>query len=167
MKKSDLNDDEVVLRFLSVVRTCKSAINIPSTTKEVQLLHSTRKSRSLSSAKLTPSILIDAILTDQYSRSRLVEIKTLVYRNSELITTAWKATRRHIRQAYDLSSSTKAERDEEVDNLFPKALSFREELSCLSDQIDLIIRDIDQTAYGLSSTKDLLRLLLDRKDVEM
>jgi len=167
MEKSDLNDDAVVLRFLSVVRTCKSSISIPSVTSEVQLLHSTRKSRSLSSAKLSPSLLIDAVLTDQYSRSRLVEIKTLVYRNSELITTAWHATRRHIRQSYSLSSSTKAERDEEVDNLFPKALSFREELSCLSDQIDLIIKDIDQMAYGLSSTKELLKMILDRKDVDL
>lgn len=167
MKKDSLRSDPVVIKFLNVVRTSKSSINISDVTKEVQLLHSTRKSRTLTSAKLSPSRLIDAILTDQYCRSRLIEIKTLVYRNSELLSTSWKATRRYIRQSYNLESSTKAERDEELDNMFPNAMSLKEEMSCLSDQIDLIVRDIDQCSYSLSSTKDLLKMVLDRKDVDM
>jgi uncharacterized membrane-anchored protein YjiN (DUF445 family) len=167
MNSSSLKDDPVIVKFLSVVRTSRASINIQEVTREMQALHSTRKSRTLTSAKLSPSRLIDAILTDQACRSRLIEIKTLVYRNSELLSTAWKATRRHIRQSYDLESSTKAERDEELDNLFPGALSFKEEMSCLSDQIDLIVKDIDQTSYGTSSVKDLLKMVLDRKDVDL
>lgn len=167
MLKKEIREDPVIVRFLSIMKTARQSINVETVTKEVQALHSTRKSRSLSSAKMSPMRLMDAIMMDQANRSRLIEIKTLVYRVSEMISTAFKATKRHIRITYELQSSTKAEREDELDNLFPSALSFKEDLTSLSDQIDLVVKDIDQMSYALTSVRELLKLVLDRKGIEI
>ena len=168
--RNEIKDDETVVRFLRIYETAQTSVSIPTVQREVATLHASRKSRSLTTAKITPAKLQDAILVDMYTRSRLIEIKVLVHRTSELISSALSAVKKHVlvnfsEEVRDLAS-TKGERDQVVDRLFQGAVKLREEMSSLSDEIDMIIKDIDQASFSLRNTTELLRMVLDRKDSE-
>jgi len=168
--KKSLSVDPVVVKFTRISSVVRSAVNTETTEKEVNFLHASRKSRGLTSAKMSASILMDAIMTDMSARSRLIEIKTLVHRNQELISSALSAIKKHVMVRYQdelrEAGSTKADRDAALDRIFQSATSLKSEMSSLEEQIDMVVRDIDQASFSLRNTTELLKMILDRKDSE-
>jgi hypothetical protein len=168
--RNSLKTDDSVRKFLRIFESSLSALSVPSVQQELASLHAARKSRSLSSASVTAAKLQDAILVDSYTRSRMVELKVLVHRNSELISSALSAVKKHVLVSFadevSAVARTKYERDHAIDRVFQNAVHHKAELASLSEEIDLLLRDIDQTSFALRNTAELLKVILDRKDSE-
>lgn len=170
--RSKLMEDNEWLRFRNVFKTAQEALNIGSTEYEVKSLHASRPARSLSAAKLSVAILQEATIGDLTARSRLTEIKLLVYRTEELLSTAIKQIRKYLASQYadevkSLGGTNAVTRTAILDRLLSRPIEYLSSLSSLTEQIDLIIKDIDQSAFSLNRSKELLQMLLDRKEAEL
>lgn len=166
-----LKEDETFLRFIRVRNTAISSINVRNLLQEAEYLHASRKSRKLSSAKLSPNTVHEAVINDSSNRSRLVELRSMIMKAQELLVTAMSAARRYVRVKYSEefkdAAKTQAERNALLDKLFTKAITFKDELEYALDVLDLYIKDIDQTAHALHKVVELLKLHLDRRTTEI
>lgn len=170
--REELKEDSEWKRFREVFRTTQEALNIGSTEYEVKSLHANRPSRSLNAAKVAVHVLQEATIGDLTARSRLTEIKLLVYRTEELLSTAIKQIRKYLASQYAdevkaLGGSNAGTRTALLDRLLSRPIEYLSSLSSLTEQIDLIVKDIDQTAFSLNRSKELLQMLLDRKEAEL
>lgn len=170
--RNTLREDPSLSRFSEILRTCQGSININSTEAELRSLHANRKSRKLSSGNVSASKLSDAISIEAYTRSRLTELKLMVYRTVQLLRTNLAIARRHIQTEYrnevrELSGTTKADREAFLDRLFPGALSLLDELESVQTQIDYIIKDIDQVGYSMRELRELLNMVLNKRESEL
>lgn len=169
--KSLLSDDENYARFLRIRDTAMSAINIPDLLKEAEFLHANRKSRTLSSAKMSPNAVQAALVNDMANRSRLVELRAALMKTNELLSTALLGIRRHIRVSYKDAlkdmASTQADRNHVLDKILGKSVKYKAQLDHAEDLIDLYIKDVDQTAFGLRNAVEILKLFLDRRSTEI
>lgn len=168
--KSSLLEDSEFVKFNRIKNTVQTALVVDDLLKEAALLHATRKSRALHSKKLSPLLLQDAILTDLSNRSRLVELRSLLSRQIELLGTSIETIRRHIHSRYKVKiqelASTQGDRARIVDKALSTSLTLKAELVGSSEIIDLYIKDIDSASYQLRNAVDLLKMILDRRGVE-
>ena len=167
--KRELMEDGNCRRFATVYKTAQAALNVERLEGEIRYLHSNRSARNLTAAKISPTILSTANIEDLSARSRLTEIKLLAYRTEELLSIALDKVRKYVRTQYrdeiaDLSGSTKADRDATLDVIFEGPTAFLGELRSLSNQIDMIIKDIDQGSFNLRRLQDLLAIQLDKRE---
>lgn len=170
--REELAEDSEWKRFRSVFKTAQEALNIGSTEYEIKSLHGTRPSRNLNAAKVAVHVLQEATIGDLTARSRLTEIKLLAYRTEELLSTAIKQIRKYLVSQYAdevkaLGGSNAAARTAILDRLLSRPIEYLSSLSSLTEQIDLIVKDIDQTAFSLNRSKELLQMLLDKKEAEL
>jgi hypothetical protein len=169
--KAALSEDRDYARFLQIRDTAFASINVDAVLKEAEFLHSSRKSRSLTSAKLSPLKVQEAICVEMSARSRLVELRAAVMKSNELLTTALSAIRRHIRVSYSDElkelAKTQNERTTVLDKLMGKSVKFKDQLDHVEDVLDMYIKDIDQNAFGLRNLVEILKLFLDRRSTEI
>jgi len=167
--RDSLREDPNLKRFSSVYKTVRGSMNMERIEQEVRFLHTNRSARSLTAAKISPTVLSRANVEDLSARSRLTEIKLMCYRTSELLSISLDRARSYVRTEYrdevlEVSGRTKSEKDTALNTLFEGPISFLREVESLSDQIDMIIKDIDQSSFNLRRLQDLLAIQLDRRE---
>jgi hypothetical protein len=164
----ELKSDEQYLAFKRIVSTVFRSMNIDENLKEAEFLHKSRKSRTLHSRKMQVTDLQEAILNDMGNRSRLVEIRTLLTRQQELLSTAISTIRRHIKVFHKEALSEEApkalDKTAYIDNLIDKPLRMQSRIDWATSIIDTYVKDIDQTGYSLKSSVDLIKFILDRRE---
>ena len=165
-----LSEDSEYSKFKQIVRTVRSSLDVESILKEAAFLHSSRSSRTLHAQKLSPQKVQTAILQELSNRARLVELRSLLSRQYELIGTALETIRKHIKVTYheDLKeiARTATERAQIVDRALSTPIQLKSELSGVFEILDSYIKDIDSASYALRNAVDLLKLILDRRGVE-
>lgn len=167
--KRELSGDPNCRRFGAVYKTAQSALNVERVETEIRYLHSNRSSRTLNASKISPKVLTKANIEDLASRSRLTEIKLLSYRTEELLSIALSTVRKYVATEYredvaDLSGSTKADREATLDVIFEGPVAYLRDLKSLSNQIDMLVKDIDQGSFNLRRLQDLLAIQLDHRE---
>lgn len=162
--QSKLKRDETFLRYRAILRTVREGLDLEKTTKEAMYLHKSRKSRRLYELRVSPLKLQDAILNDISNRSRLVEIKSLLLNQQELLTSAISLGKKHVRATYaDLLSTygtTKESQMLVVEKVFSGGMSTLSEIDATVDIIDAFIKDIDQAGFGLRNVVETLKMAL-------
>lgn len=168
--KIKLTQDSEYQKFRNIVRTVQSTTHIDKTLKEAEFLHASRKARSLHAHRLSPNALQEAILNELGNRSRLVELRTLMSRQYELLVTSIETIRRHVRVRYseDVGALAKVQADKSrvVDQLLATPIKMKSELASAFDIMDMYIKDIDSASYALRNNVDLLKMILDRRSTE-
>lgn len=169
--KSLLNEDPVYERFIRIRDTALASISTETILREAEFLHSNRKARKLNGSKLSPNAVMEALANELSNRSRLAELRVSVMKSNELLSTALSSIKRHIRVKYDRElrelGSTQNDRVAVLDRLLGKSNDFKAQLDHLESVLDVYIKDIDQSAFNLRNTTELLKLFLDRRATEI
>lgn len=165
--KSLLKEDETYIKFRRVCRSALANVPLQDIRLEAKQLHSSRKMRKLSSARISSVALENAISGDISVRSRLVELRVLVIRSLEVIESAVQLMRNHLRVQYsaylDDYSGSEAGKKPVLDSLLRVGLESKSQLEALSQELELYIGDIDKSSYLATNLTNLLRMTLERK----
>jgi uncharacterized protein YaaN involved in tellurite resistance len=105
-------------------------------------------------------------MLDLSVRSRLVRIRVKNAKAVAHLEAAMAAMRQHILSEYsdDLTEyKTESMRKAVIDRVMKSATEFVAGCQSLTDTIDTIIKDIDQSSFGIRHTVDLLKLLAETK----
>lgn len=168
--KELLSGDSEFKRYRHIVGTIKQSLILDAILDEAKFLHASRKARTLHAKKMSPDALRDAILQELSNRSRLVELRSLLSRQYELLGVANETIKKHLRVRYseDLSerARTAAERTLIVDKVLAVPVRLKSEIAGVIEVIDSYIKDIDSASYALRNSVDLLKMILDRRGVE-
>ena len=168
--KELLSDDSEFDRFRHIVKTVRSSLTVEEVLSEASFLHSSRKSRVLHAKKMSPQDVQDAILQELSYRSRLVELRSLLSRQYELLGTAIETIKKHIKVTFHEElkeqAKTATERGHAVDRILSSPIRLKSELSGVFEVLDSYIKDIDSASYALRNAVDLLKMILDRRGVE-
>lgn len=150
-------------KFNRILETAKGRSNFEVSLKEALSLHAARDSRALTgNDRYSPKKLVDAVMKDLSTRSRLVEIRVRNDRAMSHVREATEAVRRYIITEYadDLREfGTANERQSYVDRVLKAANTYMSEGSAVLDTIDTLIKDIDQSSHSLRHAVDCLKLL--------
>jgi len=156
-----LNSHEVLDRVFTSV---SSAVNTDRVQREATTLHVGRPSRTLFKRQLTVAHLWDAQAKDIEARSRLVELRVSLTTHREVLSRCVKVVRTDVSTQYASAlrkfGSTSSDRSAIVDRLVRKPLELVDSIDSTLEVLDTLIKDIDQTAFGLRNAADLLKITL-------
>lgn len=141
-------------------------LDIGPLTDEILFLHSTRPMRTLKDEQTGTmqytQKLVDALMTDQSTRSRLTEIVIACVSADRNINDMCKAYKDYaVVKHSDLLKQwrTKEERKQFLDVLLRKFLSYREEVISLQTKAELVIQDIDKAGFALKNNIQALEMI--------
>lgn len=141
-----------------------SSSNLERLNSEVKTLHTARPARLLFKRQLTVASLWEVQAKEIEVRSRLVEIRLSVSSNQSMLERCIKAVKTDVQARYRNQlrelGSTAGDRTAIVDRLLTEAVDLCSELESTLAIVDTVIKDIDQTAFGLRNATDLLKIAL-------
>jgi DNA polymerase III delta prime subunit len=166
-----LRADNTYERIKNIYTTAALGFNSEAVHSEIESLQASRVSRGLISRSITAKVLNKAIVTDMANRSRLVEIRSKCNRSLQLVHMALESARIHIRATYgDLLrsayGSTKADMDAGINKMLINYVQLRSDLEHSIENIDIVVKDIDQASYGLRNLVDIMKLTLGGRTSE-
>lgn len=159
-----LQDDEKLADFRKAIENGEYSLNARRDIKEIQTLHVTRTVRLLHSDEIRENnnMVIDALINNQVTRSRIVEIKLNVSNLDIRIKARIEALTNYLMLTYaeDLKKNykTQTERKSVVNSMFDFTNKLCAEIETVQKFADLIINDIDQAAWTLKSIIDCLKI---------
>jgi hypothetical protein len=160
--------DDNFKTYRSILNSVRGALDLVKTKREAEVLHANRKCRKLFEMRLSPQLLHEALLDDLAARSRLVELKSLVINQVELLDSAISLCKKHIAVQYadkvSEIASTVAARNQVVERMFSKGKDYLNQVRVLDSQLDLYITDIDKASYNLTGVRETLKMILDKKE---
>lgn len=166
--KDKLKEDAKYLQYRSIYKTVVGSLDTEKMIKEARLLHKSRKSRMLWEVRVSPQKLQDAILTDVSTRSRLVELRTLLMLQQELLATTISTCKKHVRTQYaeevQSHGTTKDAQNLVVDRIFASGIETLSEIDGCVSVLDIYVKDIDAAGFALTNVTKTLVLFLDRKE---
>ncbi len=163
----DLKDTDDYLRYRRIIKRLAEETDLIKTAEEIGRLHSGRKSRSLFGSELSADKIIEANLQDTSYRSRLVEIRIDLAKILSLATTTLDTVKSKVYQTYteDLKVfKTKGERMSYVESFLTLGTMFTKRVEDLSDQLDLVIKDIDQTSFTYKNAIQILEIIYSKNN---
>ena len=164
MLSIDLSAEPRLSRIANIYSTVRTSVKIKDLQDEIDALHSSRVSRRLSAQAVTLGRIQSAITNDMQARARLVELRSVLSKNHALIEAAIVAGTNHVRAEYALvlkqSYATSQERQAAIDNLFEKYVKLRTAIASVIDDIDIKVKDIDQSSYHLRNLVDIAKMTL-------
>ncbi|MDE1905100.1 MAG: hypothetical protein KGH75_01435 [Rhodospirillales bacterium] len=175
MKKGFLEKakkDKRVIALFKALRNGSYTIDLKGLEKEVDTLHITRQVRKLKTEELLQSFqkrFTDAALENQAYRSRLVEIKVKCYRVSAKLEEHIKVIKGYLASQYPNSLSkyrTASERRQAIDSVLEEPLTFLAKLAMKDKEIELIIKDLDQSAWAMKDVLGAANLNLSDKSAK-
>jgi hypothetical protein len=162
-----IKNDDVFIRYQDIVATIDKRIDTSKITNEAKLLHAERKSRTLKGTRPTNDQLYEAVARDLAVRSRLTELKLNLTVESDNLATAQTTIAAHLRVSYaEFMTEYKTQEDKKVllRRVLRKGTELLERINSVSDQLDLLIKDIDQASFSLSHLVSLFKILHERRD---
>lgn len=163
-----VKEDDNFKRYKSILVTVKSSLDLVKTLKEANYLHSQRIVRKLFELKVSPQKLQEALFIEISTRSRLIELKSLVINQVELLEGAISICRKHLSTTYSDKlarvASTQAGRAAVMDQVFARGKDYLSQVKTLDSQLDLIIKDIDAAGYALTNVREVMKMVLDKRE---
>jgi hypothetical protein len=163
----EIRSDPTYKKFKEIYERTQQRVDIEAAYKEATMLHESRIAAAPKGDKrYSAQRLIDANMLDLSVRSRLVRIRVKNAKAVAHLEAAMAAMRQHILSEYsdDLTEyKTESMRKAVIDRVMKSATEFVAGCQSLTDTIDTIIKDIDQSSFGIRHTVDLLKLLAETK----
>ena len=165
---SAAREDPVIVRAGQLQEESEKSINLERVSREVRVLHESRTSRKLYKIALEPTSLAEAAMRDMSARARLTELKASVYSQQLALEAAYEAAAAQLVTKYgdglrDVATNA-ADRKHVTNRILSGLVSRVSELSAAVDNIDLIVKDIDQASFALRNATEMLKLLIERKN---
>lgn len=161
-------EDAVIVRASQLYEESEKSINLERVAREVKVLHESRTSRGLYKIALEPTSLAEAAMRDMSARARLTELKASVYSQKLALEAAYDAAAAQLVTKFgdDMrgTASNAADRKHVTNRILSGLVSRIAELSSSVDNIDLIIKDLDQASFALRNATEMLKLLIERKN---
>lgn len=157
-----LKKDPQLKKFRNITVALREQIHIEKDRAEALSLHASRSSRTLYSKIPSAKHLLDASLKDMSFRSRMAEIRVVNTTYTSTLEEAVKAIKRHINtEYYDLLNeySNVESKKNMIDRVVKTALELQGECAALIDLLDTLIKDIDQSGFGLRNAVEVMKLL--------
>jgi hypothetical protein len=162
----EIRSDPTYKKFKEIYERTQQRVDIEAAYKEATMLHESRIAAAPKGDKrYSAQRLIDANMLDLSVRSRLVRIRVKNAKAVAHLEAAMAAMRQHILSEYsdDLTEyKTESMRKAVIDRVMKSATEFVAGCQSLTDTIDTIIKDIDQSSFGIRHTVDLLKLLAEK-----
>lgn len=165
--KASLLEDNTFKKYRNIVKNIKENLDIDKLVEEVLVLHSGRTSRTLHGKQAGADAISTANLQDSSYRSRMAEIRVKIGLKADQLDIALDAARIHLSREYagyvgDLK--TKGERQGFFDIYLNNGITLHKRMKSVCDQIDLIIKDIDQTSHTIRHAIQILELVYSRNN---
>lgn len=164
--KEKLKEDDRFRRYKRIVKGMKEGIDIEKMDSEIMRLHTGRLSRQMYGKNPSVDTLLKASLQESSVRSRMAEIRVELSKNLSLLEKAVKEVRKYLMSEYReyvTNFRTKGERIDFFDSQLNSGISMISQIEGLVSRIDFLIKDIDQTSYSLTRTRECLELLYAHK----
>lgn len=159
----EIQESDEYKTFKRILKRARDNLDLERDKKECLALHASRTARNLyGKGQFNPSKVADAQTIDMNARSRMVEIRVKAKANLSVIEKAVKAMKHHISSSYSTELAayrTKDQREAFLNNLLRKAQRTIDEGEALIELIDFLLKDLDQTSYGLKNLVEVLKLL--------
>lgn len=164
-----LKEDEIYKKFKRIVKN-SAFLDIPGLMKEVEGLHSSRRTRMLKGASINPKIIIEAAAEDTSYRSRLVEIMIQSSKEYDPLKLAHESISDYLADKYgDILYSGRVSKSDKIGRLnrhiLKSANTRLHELKTLSSCCERVIEDIDKTAWTLKTMTETLSLVTKREHI--
>ncbi len=163
-----LQKDSAWKKFDSIVEYAYKACDFDSYVTEIMNLHKGRKSRTLAYKSTSTKSLIESSMQDIAYRGRCTEIMVEMRRSQRMLRVGIDSIKNHIFSKYNVhlkAYSTKAERDSFVNNLLQDSNSKLSEFDGIVEICELVIGDIDKTAWAYKSILQAMELVYQRENV--
>jgi hypothetical protein len=163
----EIRENEYYVRYRKIHKRLSEDIDLNKIDKELTTLHSGRMSRSLFGSSPGPDKIIEANLQDSSYRSRLVELRVELSKSITLMETTIDSLK--IRMSTDYSDNlsglkTKGERVSFIESFLVSGITSIEKMTGCAERIELVIKDIDQTAYTYKNAIQVLELVYSRNN---
>jgi hypothetical protein len=158
---SELSSYETLMR---VFESIQSSFKPDTLEREAKTLHTARPSRTLFKKPLTPTNLWAAQTKDIEVRSRLVEIRVSITTHRDVLLRCIKLVRGDVSTQYSSVlkrfASNADGRSAMLDRFVRQPLELADRINATIDVLDVLIKDIDQTAFGIRNGAELLKIML-------
>lgn len=162
-----IRESEYFKRYRKIYKRLHENVDLEKIEREISTLHSGRISRSLVGTSPGPDKIIEANLQDSSYRSRLVELRVEISRSIVLMETTIDSLKLKLSSEHSESLRhlrTKGERLSFIDSFLVSGLMFIQKMESLQDNLDVVIKDIDQTAYTYKNAIQVLELVYSRNN---
>ena len=160
--KGKIRADKRVKNLLDDVRGGNLSVDFESLLNELERLHKSRRVRNLDLKEIVGGkALEESLLQNQAYRSRAVEIKMLVLRRRLLLEARSLVIGNYIRLSYKEVLSeykTIADRSSVIDAILEPVTELANELSRVEEVAELLVDDIDKSAWTIKSLIDAVSL---------
>ncbi len=163
----EIRENEYYKRYKKIYKRLSEDIDLEKIDKELTTLHSGRMSRSLFGSSPGPDKIIEANLQDSSYRSRLVELRVELSKSITLMDTTIDTLKLKLSTEYSdnlAGLKTKGERLSFVESFLVSGITFIEKMNGCAERIELVVKDIDQTAYTYKNAIQVLELVYSRNN---
>lgn len=161
-----IREDETYRKYRRVIRTIADDVDMDKLLDEAQGLFRTRKSRALYGKRPGATDLYEVQQQEMMVRTRLAEMSAQIHLKIGMVERANKTIKNHLIAEYGVAlkeySATAADRTAIIQSKLRGGISLLDRLETGVKVLDMLIKDLDQSGYGLRNSIDILKLLLGR-----
>ncbi len=154
--------DEKVQQLFVMLRKGMYAINFPENYNSIQTMHSTRMTRHIKRKELMGDFqdnYVDSVLQTQAFRSRVVEIKMETFKVRGLLKSHIEALSARLSTNASIKEyTTVSARKMATNEILSPAIKTLDKMTNLIDYADLVIADLDKSAWALKNILDAMQL---------
>lgn len=156
--------DPTYRKFRSAVDTIKERVTPTAAVAEARSLHAKRSIRNLKGKTPSAHAVYAAATEDASNRARLIELRTNLMIEVELLDMLIDSTAAYLIASHDLSgyATTKGERSDVINRILKRGVELRAELKSAMNVLDLIVKDIDQAGYAVHNLVEIIKIITDR-----
>ena len=164
---ADIRADAEYKKFKRILQTTQERLDFEVIVEEARSLHQSRVVRSLYGKKAySPKNVLDASAQEVANRSRLVELRLRLASELSILEQALSLAKKYVSTEYadDLAEfKTRDQRIAFVDRVFRAAIEYHNEGQQVVETLDFLIQDIDKASYHISTMKEILSLLTEKR----
>lgn len=164
---SDVHSDKHYITFNKIYIRIQKSIDIDAIIDECRVLHNSRISTKIKDNKgqFKPEMLIDANAIDLANRARMTYLASDLQLKLSKLNSAMEAFENYLLNEYSTAYQLKTvEARKRFAKLIMKTqLKYYQQGMAALDFINALIKDIDQTGYGLRNMVDLIKILSEKK----
>ena len=166
--KHSLKGDDKWKRYRSLLASIKETFPVESLQQEIDTIQKLRKVRGVRLNGISANKLLDMSMDEVQHRARLTEVLIQARREFARLDALVTGMYSYIKGEYaqELSSfKSQADRNSAVETLLSTGYEVLSQIEAISDTVELVIKDIDQSSFTLTRVANLIELTTRREHV--
>lgn len=165
----EIRADEIVKRTMEIKKSIDVSMDLEKIVDEAKVLHANRTSRKLYKIAMDADSMGIAVLMDMSVRARMSEMLAAVYVQKFALETAFEKCVSHITVVHaDLIkelATNATDRKHVINKVLAPIVSKIAALTSAMEVLDIFMKDLDKAGYSMTTAKDNLRMIHERKSV--